>query len=178
MSQPRMRIGLSLANAGRTVTWRAVEEGLTTLGSNPECDVCIPDAEVAPIQALLRRDGDVLTLVNRAPQGTRVSDEHVERELRLGDGDAIHVGPVVATVRFERTAADDDARNRTRTLTRTGAGASSATLAAPEALPGRVFPIDERGLSIGSDPGNDVVVTDPYVSAFHARVTLADGRVI
>ncbi len=114
-----MRIGLSLANAGRTVMWRPVEEGLTTVGRNPECELCIPDPEVSPIHALLRREGDVLTLVNRHLEGTAVGNEVVQDEMRLGDGDAIRVGPIVATVRFEpepegAPAAAAPARSRAR----------------------------------------------------------------
>jgi DNA-binding NtrC family response regulator/pSer/pThr/pTyr-binding forkhead associated (FHA) protein len=173
-----MRIGLSLANAGRAVMWRALNEGVITIGSNSECDLSVPADDVAPVQALLRREGDALTLVNRDPRGTRVGSELVEQELRLGDADAISIGPITATVHFEPEEVAGGERGRTRTLTRTRARGGRAYLCAPEVRPGELFEIDERGLSIGSDPSNDIVVNDPYVSAFHARAVLEEGRVI
>ena len=173
-----MRIGVSLCNAGRVIMWRFIDEGLTAIGRNPECDLCVPADEVPPILAVLRRENDALTLVNRDAHGTRVGAEVVTGELRLGDGDEIQVGPIVATVRFDRDGAASAGRGNTRTLTGTTPAAGRAWLMVPEALPGKIFELDERGLGAGSDAGNDVVLDDPYVSAFHARIALEDGRVI
>ena len=36
---------------------------------------------------------------------------------------------------------------------------------------GRIFPINKTSIIIGRDPGNDIVISDPAVSRFHARLT-------
>jgi DNA-binding NtrC family response regulator len=173
-----MRIGLSLASAGRQLLWRELDQGATTVGSNPECDLCIPDAAVAPVQLLLRREAAALTAVNRNAAGSRIGSEVVCGEQRLADGDELHLGPMVATVRFLE---ETPALSRVRTRTLPGAespGSRPWRLTSPLGLPSRLFEVTDAGLTIGSDAGNDVVVGDPYVSAFHARLRLEQGRVI
>jgi len=37
--------------------------------------------------------------------------------------------------------------------------------------PGQTFPLDRDSISLGRDPGNDIVISDPQVSRQHARIT-------
>jgi len=41
---------------------------------------------------------------------------------------------------------------------------------------GKVFPVTKRQITIGRDPGNDVVLRDALVSRRHARIHRQDGR--
>jgi DNA-binding NtrC family response regulator len=169
-----MNIRLELSHGERAMLWRAVEQGPLVVGRNPEADLCVPHRDVAPIQCLLRRDGDAVTLLNRSPDGTRVSAEKVEDELRLADGDVVTLGPVAATIRF---LASEGSGGRTRTLavgSEPEEGRVELTL--PELFPGRRWELAGGELTVGSDPRNDVVVDDPFVSSFHARFSLEGGR--
>jgi len=168
-----IEIGLELQNAGRTVLWRLIDRELFVLGSNPECDLCVPDEQVAPIQALLRSEEGRLTLENRHMDGTRVGESTIHESLQLADGDAIQLGEVTARVRFRSVPAG---KGKTRTLMEEPAPARSATVSVPERLPGQRWPLDGGGLSVGSDPDNDIVLDDPYVSGFHARLWVEGGR--
>ena len=44
--------------------------------------------------------------------------------------------------------------------------------------PGRTFPLDEDFISLGRDPGNDIVISDPQVSRQHARITRQGGLMV
>jgi len=175
-----MHIRLSLASHGRELLWHAVDEGVMTVGRNSECDLCVPDDSVAPVQLLLRRVGRTLTLVNRDARGTEVNGERQSGEVQLANGDGVQLGPMLATVRF--VALDDAAATRVRTQTLPGGEVAAAVadfeLTAPLAFPGRTFALGVTGLSIGADPGNDIVLDDPYMSSFHAQVSLEHGRIM
>lgn len=171
-----MEIGLELSNHGRIMLWRSIDRELLAVGSNPECDLCVPDKAVAPIQMLLRSDRDGLTLINRHPDGTQVGDERITDELRLAHGDEISLGPITATVRFVR--GEGESTSKTRTLAQeAGIGDRPIQLvvSAPEALPGARWELVTH-LTIGSDPKNDIHFDDPYVSGFHAQLSLEQGR--
>jgi DNA-binding NtrC family response regulator len=165
-----MHAGLLLAVGGRTTLWRTVDAPSFTIGRNPECDLSVPDDAVAPVQCVLQRDGQLLVLVNHAEDGTKVGDDRIKVEARLAEGDVLLLGPVSATVRYRGEKASEGG---TRTLLRDGgAGPKGAVLKFGE----RTYEITRRGVTIGSDASNDVVITDPYVSSFHARVAMEDGR--
>jgi len=169
-----MRIGLELSHGGRTMLWRPLERGPLVVGNNPECDLCVPDDDnQAPVQCVIERRGDHLTLDNRHPEGTRVGDEQVTGHTALANDDIIQLGPVSARVRF---IADGRAGGRTKTLAPNAPpAAGDFVVTAPEVHPGERWSVD-TGLTIGSDPTNDVVIDDPFVSNFHARLGVEDGR--
>lgn len=166
-----MSVGLLLAVGGRTTLWRSIDTPSFTIGRNPECDLSVPDETVAPVQCVLQRDGQLIVLVNHADSGTTVGEDRIKVEARLAEGDAIQLGPVIATVRYSGRTANDTG---TRTLVRDSGAKAGAGIVLK--LGERTYEINRRGVTIGSDPSNDVVVTDPYVSSFHARVSLEDGR--
>ncbi len=44
--------------------------------------------------------------------------------------------------------------------------------------PGQTFPLDKDSLTLGRDPGNDIVINDPQVSRQHARITRQGGLMV
>ncbi|MBN1960903.1 MAG: sigma 54-interacting transcriptional regulator [Deltaproteobacteria bacterium] len=179
-----MGIGIALSNADRTIMWRTIDTGLTTIGRNSECDLCIPDNEVPPMLAVLRNDGDTLTLINRNDDGTSVGNQIIKEEYRLGDGDSIKIGPITGTIHYQEDKEKSTKNMSTRTLSQNIISREQnndeihAWLSVPEVFPGEIFTIDTQGIGIGSDTSNDIVLTDPYVSSFHARLTIINNRVI
>lgn len=168
-----IQMRLELFNENHRVLLRDVDQSRFLIGSNSECHVCIPDESVANIQCLLRRDGSALFLANRSASGTQVGQETVMHELRLADGDAIRLGPVRAVVRFQTT---NDSQSATRTLAEQGQEPDPFQLTFPSRE--ERWPIDERGLTLGTADSNDIVLDDPYASGVHARVALEQGRVM
>lgn len=168
-----IQMRLELFNENHRVLLRDVDQSRFLIGSNAECHVCIPDESVAKIQCLLRRDGNALFLANRSASGTQVGQETVMHELRLADGDAIHLGSVRAVVRFQAT---NDSQSATRTLAQQGQEPDPFQLTFPSR--DERWPIDERGLTLGTADSNDIVLDDPYASGVHARVALEQGRVM
>ena len=92
-----MAFALELAVDGRVMLWRSVDRRLMSVGRNPNCDLCIPDERVAPIQLLLANDEGGLRLLNRHPNGTLVNGAKVERQ-PLKRGDEIQMGRLVIEV--------------------------------------------------------------------------------
>ncbi|MEZ4272453.1 MAG: sigma 54-interacting transcriptional regulator [Myxococcota bacterium] len=167
-----MGIRLELSNGEQTLMWRALERDVTSVGRNPECDICIP--HIAAVQFILTRRDHVLTLTNKAHDGTLVNDELVREGVRLAQGDCIVLGPLRATVRFE--LADSAGGSATKTLVQ-GGGDPSVVYRVSAEVPGKkVCVIDTAGVAIGSDPSNAIVLEDPYVSSFHARLYMHQGR--
>jgi hypothetical protein len=41
---------------------------------------------------------------------------------------------------------------------------------------GQVFPLNPEGTDLGRDPANHIVIDDPKVSAFHAKVNVEEGK--
>ncbi|HEY66677.1 MAG TPA: FHA domain-containing protein [Thermoflexia bacterium] len=44
--------------------------------------------------------------------------------------------------------------------------------------PGRTFPLNKDSISLGRDPGNDIVIGNPQVSRQHARITRQGGLMV
>jgi transcriptional regulator with AAA-type ATPase domain len=169
-----MRIGLDLSHHGRTMLWRPLEPGSLVVGSNPECDLCIPNGQLPPVQCVIERRGDSVTLDNRHPGGTRVGEELFREAAPLAHDDLIHLGPVTARVQFIANGRGE----RTRTLAPERLQAPARyEVSAPDARPGERWAAD-NGVTIGSDDSNDLVLDDPFVSSFHARISVEDGRCI
>ncbi|MEO1480504.1 MAG: sigma 54-interacting transcriptional regulator [Myxococcota bacterium] len=168
-----MEIRLELANAGKPVLIRELDERLLLIGSNPECHLCIPDESIASIQCLLRKEGVALFLANRSAEGTQVGTETVMDELRLAEGDVIRLGEIEAKVCFIDRG-DESVGAMTKTLVQGDKQVATYQLV----LEGESWPVDIKGVVLGKAESNDVVIADPYASGTHARVILEEGRVM
>jgi DNA-binding NtrC family response regulator len=170
-----MRVGVELESNGRVVMWRPLEGALMTIGQNPECDLCIPQEELAMVHCVLQWSGEVLSVKPQA-SGMILNGETIEESTRLAVGDRLGLGSLTAVVRFEAQP-ELEAGGQTRTLVpESFRRRSDLMVRLPEAFPGKSWALDEGGLTLGANESNDIILEDPYVSGFHARVYLHDGR--
>ncbi|MBI5071008.1 MAG: sigma 54-interacting transcriptional regulator [Deltaproteobacteria bacterium] len=141
----------------------------TVLGRAADCDVSLPDPAVSRAQARVERRGDGFWLVDTSGRGTRLGGREV-REAPLEDGAEISLGAYRALFRAA-----------------SGPGADATLLGETRLRPGREGPVlparlrvREKGreravvvpeaLTVGKDPGCDVVLDDAFVSARHLRL--------
>ncbi|MCK5688276.1 FHA domain-containing protein, partial [Myxococcota bacterium] len=147
-----MRIGLELYNQDRKMLWHELEAGTTVVGSNPECDLSVPDPQVAPVQCVLNLTQGILTLHNSDADGTSVSGEVVQDEMRLANQDEIQLGPIRARIIYIEEPQKERA---TRTLSLDKAASESELILRLDAT-GQTYELGEAGLSVGGDAANDV----------------------
>lgn len=172
-----MNIVLELTHDDQCVLCRPLEQAPLVVGSNPECDLCVPNPDVDPVQCVLQRAGDRVILENRASEGTKVNNRMVKNKKRLSNDDVIGLGALIALVRFSDT--QDTHEGRTKTLARNQPTTDKECfVVAPEIFPNTHFELSREGVTIGSDPSNTIVLNDPFVSRFHARFWFDHGRVM
>jgi len=174
-----MRLLLDLCFEGKSLLSRELGRGSTIVGCNPECDLCIPQGEIEPVQFILRRENLKLWLKNRSESGTRITcggvDEVITDECRLADGDSIVLGNLVGHVRF----VDSDSPGQTETLHRTAtAPEKKYSICLPEQFPGELWELHGEGTRLGSGPGMDIVLGDAYVSSQHVEFFIRDGHCV
>jgi DNA-binding NtrC family response regulator len=154
----------------------------TSIGRAPDCDVSLPDPGLSRLQAVVERRGAGFHLVDHSGRGTRVGGAEVP-EAPLADGTEIALGAWRALFRLGspgtaeatragqtklRRAGEAEAAapaGRLRIRERGGAGGRERTVALPAG-----------GLSVGKAAGNDLVLSDPFVSAHHLRLEPRGGR--
>ena len=170
-----MRVGVELESSGRVVMWRPLEGALMTIGQNPECDLCIPQEELGMVHCVLQWNGEVLS-VKPHEDGILLNDETIQESTRLAVGDRLGLGSLTGVVKFEAMP-ELESGGQTRTLVPEAfRRRNDLMVRLPEAFPGKSWPLDERGITLGANESNDIVLEDPYVSGFHARVYMQDGR--
>ena len=145
------------------------------IGRAPTNDLAVPDPTISRHQCEIVKDGDGWQLLDRSGRGTGVNDK-VYTETRLEPGARIDFGALTVTLR-ERP--EDTVSVHTASLGNTDVmppmGADPVTRAGLR-LDGRIgakyarVRLDAPVLSIGSDPGNDLVIEDSFVSGFHCRI--------
>jgi DNA-binding NtrC family response regulator len=148
------------------------------IGRSPECDVSLPDPTLSRVQAVVERQGDAYLLRDRSGRGTFVNGAEVA-EASLADGAEIALGTWRALFRAASPAGDDQTRVSSATALRVdGArdGAPPARLRLRHAGRERTHPLPAAGITLGKDPGCEVLVDDPFVSARHLRIEARDGR--
>jgi DNA-binding NtrC family response regulator/pSer/pThr/pTyr-binding forkhead associated (FHA) protein len=138
------------------------------VGRSPLNDLMLPDEGMAPFHLSVERTSEGYVVHDRTGQGTLVNGRPVS-EAALRNNDRITLGALTAT--FEL----GEGPVRTAVLPQNDAPAGPAQLVLPD---GRRIPVTRDGLRVGSDAGNDVVLTDGFVSSFHALVFTRDGRVL
>jgi DNA-binding NtrC family response regulator len=152
-----------------------LERAEVCIGSHPTCDVVVPGDGIPEVAAVLLdrgagrfrlRDlgGGALSVRGREPVG---------EELDLADGDVLSLGPYTLELRLragERVAAS---------------AGHTAHLDREQRARARAFVVHEgvrhplpqgRPFNVGCADDNDLVLDDPYVSTYHARLYEQDGR--
>ena len=116
--------------------------------------------------------------------GTRINGAEIEPKEQhpLKEGDTITIGGFTLALRLPPTA-EEVTRVPTSLRQTTLREAESLTFIAP-VTPRLIittpqwtkeFPLEERALTLGRDPANDIVVDDLVVSRHHAQLQPADG---
>ena len=149
----------------------------TTIGRSADCDVSLPDPGLSRIQASIERRPAGWVIIDLSGRGTRVGTEDVN-EAPLADGTSLTFGNWRA--RFREGGAASAEATSVRGLT-----GIRAVQAPPEAQARlrvrdrggeRIVPLPGEGLTVGSIPGNGLVLDDPFVSSRHLRIDRPAGR--
>ncbi len=147
------------------------------VGRAPTNDLAVPEPTVSRHQFELLRADAGWTLVDRSGNGTPVDGKRYT-ECALEPGARIELGGLVLQL---EARADGDTHGATASLGGTDVLAADSPCGAALGLHGRDGDrtIDRRlsgkVVSIGSDPGNDLVLEDTFVSAFHCRLAQRSG---
>jgi DNA-binding NtrC family response regulator len=149
----------------------------TTIGRSADCDVSLPDPGLSRVQASIERRGAGWVLVDRSGRGTRVGAEDVT-EAVLVDGTHLTFGSWRAL--YREAGAGDPESTSVRGLTGIRPvdipASAQARLRVRDRGRERVVPLPDDGLTVGSVPGNGLVLDDPFVSARHLRIDRPAGR--
>ncbi|HET9449673.1 MAG TPA: sigma 54-interacting transcriptional regulator [Aggregicoccus sp.] len=163
---------------GEEVLRFGLDRTRVVLGRGEKSDVVIPDPEVSRQQVALSFDGEGFRLEDLSGKGTTVAG-NVVRQGRLTDGADIALGQWRAVFR-QRSGADLD--------TATEVGQSHTELQpreAPRWQPAQVrvrqggnelvHRLSGESFTVGKDAGNDLVVSDRFISGRHLKVTRKDA---
>jgi DNA-binding NtrC family response regulator len=150
----------------------------TSVGRAAECDVSLPDPELAPVHVEVERRGETFHLVDRSGRGTRVRGVAVA-DAPLSDGCDLALGAWRVLFRDGRTGEDEPRGLAGGTTLRASGDAPSsapARLRVRERGRERVLSLEGDVLSIGKDASNDLALDDPFVSARHVRLERRRSR--
>lgn len=169
-----MIVGLELSFSGRIVLWHEIDQRVCAVGNGSDADLCVAEPSIAPVQCLLRREAHQVTLINRSTEGTLVNGEKCLDRMRVAEGDVISLGQIIATVRFR---SEVEVVGHTKTLAPTDVSVRRrVSVGVPSEYPGKRWQLGKNGLTIGADELNDIMLRDPFVSGFHARLFLDGSR--
>ena len=145
------------------------------IGSNPTCDVVVPDPEVPEVAALLIDRGArrfrLRDLTNGSVllNGGRIEGDEAD----LGDGDRITVGHQAMRLSIRAGEAERHKYGKTSVLDVEQSGLARAAIVHRGVLhaiePGRPF-------NVGGHEDNEIHLEDPFVSSFHCRISNRTGR--
>jgi pSer/pThr/pTyr-binding forkhead associated (FHA) protein/peptidoglycan hydrolase CwlO-like protein len=141
---------------------------VTLIGSRPDCQLAINDAELSRLHAAVINSGEAIWVCDlRSRSGTFVNDQKINTA-RLRSGDRLRVGKLEIEMRFPEPAGPADGAR----------GAEGAErLAAPLVLGGAGlnFSLERLPAVIGRRNTCDVALDTPDVSLAHALLFLISG---
>jgi pSer/pThr/pTyr-binding forkhead associated (FHA) protein len=149
-----------------------LRRGQTLLGSGPDVDVRVGTDASMGVQAVLDLGSDGQAVIRRADEQALLKVNGFAPgadPVPLIHGDTIELAGVALHFSDDESAAATEAVPDPRR-----AETSSATPAPRGRLvslaDGREYPVPERGIALGRDPNNDVVVNQNVASRHHARI--------
>ena len=165
---------------GEEVLRFALDRPRIVLGRGDRCDVVIPDPEVSRQQALVVLSGESAMVEDLSGKGTLVGGERTQKST-LTDGAEIALGQWRAVFRAHGASADETPETEVRgTVAQPRADASERWQAAQLRLRSggaeSVHRLVGEGVTLGKDPGNDLVLEDRFVSGKHLRITRHGAR--
>ena len=150
-----------------------VLNGTTVLGRAPTSTILLDHPMVSRRHAEIRSDGMGAEIADMgSANGTRVNDTELPvKEWRsLHSGDLIEIGPFSIRVREgEATSAAMTEMFRTGTVLISPPASPVLRVKTPDGN-SRDFSLKEGSYTLGRSPENDIVINDPAVSRFHARL--------
>jgi DNA-binding NtrC family response regulator len=165
---------------GEEVLRFGLDRARIVLGRGEKSDVVIPDPDVSRRQVALTREGERLRVEDLSGKGTLVGGASI-REGYLGDGADIALGQWRAVYR-ERCGSDSDQSTdvgaiQTEIQPRDPMGRrwQGAQLRARHRGTEIVHRLVGDLATVGKDPGNDLVIDDPFISARHLKIVRRDG---
>nr|ADD93382.1 hypothetical protein [uncultured marine bacterium MedDCM-OCT-S01-C143] len=164
---------LEVTATGRDPIRCIVDRAIFSVGSNPECDLCLQGKDIAGVQFVLKRQtGGDIVLENCAPTGTRVAGREVKKAFSLENEHIIQFEAVSLRFLFVESSDEESARN-TLTLRDLGRKPSAQWVAHFE---NKKYSITQEGLRIGCGPENELRLSDPWVSGAHATLRIEGDR--
>src|SRR5712692_7147138 len=165
---------------GEEVLRFALDRPRTVLGRSDRSDVVIPDPEVSRDQVAITMEGHESILRDLSGRGTKVAGV-ARQQVVLTDGVDITLGQWRAVYR-ERVdglneLGTEGVGTRAERLEEEIAGPcwQPAQLRVRQGADESVHKWVGDEINVGSDPGNDLVLTDRFVSSKHLRITRKDG---
>ncbi|MBS2026752.1 MAG: sigma 54-interacting transcriptional regulator [Deltaproteobacteria bacterium] len=169
---------LTLRRSGNALLVIAVTPERRTLGRDGSCDHRIPDDAIAPRQLAFEKRGGLAFLINLAPEGTLLDGNKVVNEAVMRDGSVITLGAMTAV--YSAKARDAslaativDGAGGTAVLPRAGGiprGVRLQLRIRRHGVADALRPWDGSAVTIGRDPGCELVLADGTVSERHARL--------
>jgi DNA-binding NtrC family response regulator len=156
-----------------------------TIGKSTANDISVPDDSLPAFLCSLEPHGDgKYRLVDRCGQGVLLNGATVDDDADLKDGDVLTLGRLRA--RFVARGLDErgpqgpsELRQSTGVLRTRSDGKLVLTdvrVRLPKQAGGNVVALPPAGMRIGALPDNDVVLTDSFVSSFHAQLFMRGER--
>lgn len=180
----------------------ALKRTFATIGRDENCDIWLDDDMASRFHADLSWSQDQAYLIDRGSlNGVQCNGQRVYGTIALQDKDGISIGAHhFLFIRAEHKAdplADDDPLNRhtwrsTEDLLTASSKQEIINLSQPIQQPsappkggaltfcdgaqaGHTIPINRPVLTIGSDPGSHIVITDSSIAPQHARLLTHEG---
>ena len=156
---------------GGKVVERPLGELVTTLGRSDDNEVVLKDDLVSRHHAKLEWSEGVPCLTDLGSNnGTLVNGGEIEPRvpLRLKEGDVISIGSFTLTVRLSPAAERPPLPAAEARHVAISSSAPSLVVATSKGA--KEFALTQESLTIGRDPGNDIVIDDSAVSRRHAKL--------
>jgi len=161
---------------------REFDQDRVVLGRQADCDVVVDDARASRHHLVFHRDGEMWVASDSSSNGTFVHGQRITQFAVPAAATVINVGnPQGQPVTVRMVPAP--AAVLTPSDRPTPVAAQAQAVLPPGQLPHgqTILPADRNrdgSLTIGREVGNEVVLSDPLVSRYHARLDLAPVPVL
>jgi DNA-binding NtrC family response regulator len=166
-----------ISKSGKDLITLPLDGDAVRIGRAGTNDLSLPEPTVSRHQCQISLEGDKIRLLDHSGKGTLVDGKRVS-DAELHPGSRIFFGELTATLRAgreESLATPTFTGGSTNILP--AARGSEVALSLSGTVSGKPFKAKLAGnvLNVGTDPGNDIVIDDSFISAFHCRFFKKDG---
>jgi two-component system response regulator HydG len=153
-----------------------LERDVYRLGRAPTNDLAIPEQAVSRHQCQLLRDGKAWTVKDSSGKGTPLDGKRV-KSAAMPVGSELTFGALTLSIRdrAEASGAQPTASVGGTDVLPRGKAPAKLRLVGRQGDNPLVAKLNVPVLTIGSDPGNDIRLSDGFVSSFHCRVFKKDS---